>query len=115
MDTETTIQYDMIPSVTSELGTSRGDKDVTPQDAAGVPGEEVGQVDTHQVRERGKQPSTSTLNLSAADCATLNCSDGANKGDVPGDEKVAPCLLHMSTNTIVDWQKDGKNVSVFIN
>jgi len=48
------------------------------------------------------------LNLSAGDCATQNISDGANKVVAPGDEEVAPCLLHVSTHTILDWQKDGQ-------
>jgi len=66
-------------------------------------------VDTHQVRDQGEQPSTSTLNLSAGDCcATKYSSDGANNGDVRGDETVLPCLFNVSTNTIIDWQKDGQ-------
>jgi len=104
--TETTMQYDTIPTVTSELENSRGDNDETPQDTTGVPGEDVGKLDTHQVRERVEQPSTSNLNLSARDCEMQNSSDDANEGDVRRDDKVPPCLLHVSTNTIIDWQKD---------
>jgi len=108
MATEITMQYETIPTMTSELGNSRGDNDETPQDTTGVPGEDVGQLDTHQVRERGEQPSTRNLNLSAGDCEMQKRSDDANEGDVRGDDIVPPCLLNVSTNTIIDWQKDGQ-------
>jgi len=81
MDTETTIQYDTIPSVTCEPGNPCDDQDETPQDSTWVQGEDVGQVDNHQVRDRGEQPFTSNLKLSAGDCcATENGSDCANDG-----------------------------------
>jgi len=106
--TEITMQYDTIPTVTSELGNSRGDNDETPQDTTGVPGEDVGQLDTHKVRERGEQPATRNLNLSAGNCGMQKSSDDANKGDVRGDDIVPPCLSNVSTNTINNWQKYGK-------
>jgi len=28
--------------------------------------------------------------------------------DVRGDEKVAPCLFNVATNTIIDWQENGQ-------
>jgi hypothetical protein len=49
MATDITMQYDTIPTVTSELRNLRGDNDETPHDSTGVPGEDVGQLDTHQV------------------------------------------------------------------
>jgi len=53
MDTEITIQYD---KMTSQLGNSCGDQDETQQDTIWVPGEDVGQVDTHQVRDEKCPP-----------------------------------------------------------
>ena len=103
-----TMLYDTIPTVTFELGNSRGDNDEIPQDTTGVLGEDVGQLDSHQVRERGEQPSTSNLNLSAVDCEMSKSSDNVNEGDVRGNDTVPPCLLNMLTNTIIDWQKDGQ-------
>jgi len=59
MATNITMQYDTIPTVSSELENLRGDNDETPHDTTGVSEEDVGQSDTHQVRERGAHPSTS--------------------------------------------------------
>ena len=99
----------MTLSVSCELGNSCGDQNEAQQDTRWVTGEDEGQVDTHQVRDRGEQPSTSNLTIPTVDCCpTKNSSGGVNDGDVRGGEKVSPSLSNLATNTIIDWQKDGQ-------